>query len=203
MLKYPQSVIDYCCASERKTIAQVIEKYNARATVTWEEISNYIPTAPISMLDIGCGIGATTSLVAQMSGAMDVHLIDGEGSLKLQGSFNPEGTTAWNDVRLAKTMVQANVDNDVTVTMHMPNPQLDFVDLDLIVSFRSWCHHYPADTYLKLAQRGLREGGTLIVDVRAGTDGEQVLLAGGFTTIAHVNQNSTSPGKCRRLVLRR
>lgn len=45
--------------------------------------------------------------------------------------------------------------------------------VDLVFSLVSWGYHYPVTDYLEDACALLRPGGTLILDVRTGTDGRE------------------------------
>ena len=55
------------------------------------------------------------------------------------------------------------------IHLHRIDPDTT-IPCDVMISLLSWGFHYPVSTYSDLAVRSLRSGGTLILDVRKGTD---------------------------------
>ena len=119
-------------------------------------------------LDIGCGYGGVAMWMAGRYPDATAHLIDGDGSEKWVG-YREDGQ-AWADVRIAVRLFEKHCPGRA-VKAYRPDPAKT-IPCDLIWSNVSWGHHYPIETYLDLALRSLRAGGTLIVDLRLGEVGE-------------------------------
>lgn len=156
-------------------------------------------TFPV-VLDIGCGSAGIDVLLARKFGALRVHLLDGDGSAPQVNGWN-RATDAWNDVEKGAELVRANSGPGVEVITHVAGQQLQIDDqLDLVISLRSWGHHYPIGIYLELVQRILKPDGTLILDIRRKTDGVEQLHAAGFRRVDRIEDRSE---KCDRLVFSR
>lgn len=161
------------------------------------EIAPYLPAKLESILDIGCGPAWVDVFIANSRrGVRVVHLMDGErdGYPKLHG-FHPASQPWWTvhaGARRVRERTRAKVQT------HAPDPALT-VPVDVIISLKSWCHHYPAEHYLALARRSLKPGGRLIVDVRNGTDGAKVLAKRGFQEVWAGGRSS----KCIRMAFDR
>jgi SAM-dependent methyltransferase len=119
---------------------------------------------PQSMLDIGCGLGLSSALIAKYSNMNYLALLDGDGSGKLFSDYRTDAP-AWNDVRIAGTLARANVGDGCRVETFFQDRELT-IPVDLIVSFKSWGTHYPVGHYLPLAKRSLNPGGLIVIDLR-------------------------------------
>ena len=146
----------------------------------YEEIAPHLPERFDSILDIGCGPAWVNVWIANERGLKTVHLMDGEreGQPKTHGYHR--ATYPWWTVHAGAKRVRERTRAEVKT--HAPDPTL-IIPVDVIISLKSWCHHYPAEHYLNLARRSLKIGGRLIVDIRNGTDGLEVLNDNGFRTV--------------------
>lgn len=153
---------------------------------------------PATVLDIGCGLGLLDVLIAQAYMPTTVHLLDGSGDPARRSRGYRLQMEAWNDVDMAATMFRANVYSGTCPFARVHRPGEFDIPADLILSSRSWCHHYPAAVYLASVKRSLAAGGLLVVDVRAGTDNLDVLRSAGFEVVARVPDPSE---KCGRFAL--
>jgi SAM-dependent methyltransferase len=178
----------------------------SRFTRDMEGMGPWLPARIDSFLDIGCGSGRLAVLLAQhYGGAVDVHLIDGDRRVeafgKEQVGYAPT-TPPWNDRAAAAELVRAKVPA-ARVFDYPPDPRLT-IPVDLIVSTKSWGHHYGADVYLGLARRSLRPGGRIIMDLRDSThdpragDGLGVMKAGGFRVVVELER--TTVKTCRTVL---
>ena len=185
---YPQSVVDDM-ARRGKGIGSL------RETQAERQFADMRPTidrwsrdlAIRSVLDIGCGLALIDIMIARHYLVDEVHLIDGDGSSQKGVGYDPDAV-AWNDVRLGADMVRANVpDDDVIVTPHFaPGDWPRMGKFDLVISCRSWCHHYPAATYARQVAASLTPGGLVITDIRRKTNGLQTMLDAGFRVLERV-----------------
>lgn len=164
----------------------------------------WLPSTVSDILDIGCGNcpRLDVHLARHYGGAATMHLLDGDRRIppigKEQVGFR-QSTKAWKD-RFAGVAYLRDRVPDCRIVDHPPDPQRD-IPCDLIVSFRAWGHHFPIGAYLDLARFSLRPGGRIVVDIRAGTDGLDVLRDGGFELISpNLELRSL---KCGRWVLAR
>ena len=174
-----------------------------RATVAYpainEQLKNYFE--PKSILDIGCGLALIDVLYAQHHPITRVSLIDGDGKAeRIPDKYSPD-QRPWNSVWLGAEMVHVNCPK-AAVDARMPDQiSNEFANqVDLIVSIRSWGHHYPVDPYLELVKRVLSPQGVIVTDIRANTNGRQLIEQAGFSTMCRIRDSST---KCDRLAFTR
>lgn len=153
---------------------------------------------PHSILDIGCGLAITDIFLVRAFGPKTLYLLDGDGTIpKIEVGFKA-GQQPWNDVAIGAAMVRANVQLDCAV--FEVRPTAFTMPADLIVSFRSWGHHYPVGTYIESVKRSLSPNGVVVLDIRQGTDGRAAMLDAGFRLMTQVPDPSI---KCARLVFKR
>jgi len=153
---------------------------------------------PRTLLDIGCGLGIASIILAQQFDLTDLHLMDGDGSSEIYHDYR-EDALPWNDVELARKMAAANVPLGCLVSAYYADPNR-IIPVDVIVSFKSWGTHYPVSTYLPLAWHSLEPGGLVVMTLRPGDEKflqEQVgeVVAAGFKLVdrqsrQHVFQRS-------------
>ena len=182
-------------------------KYQIRAVMALTDVypafEELGATTADTYLDIGCGIGGPSAWFAHIMKATKVHLIDGSDGAAPRSSGWNEEAKAWNDVMVAKKIVQANVGKDVEVIAHYAGcPITEFrpLSLDLITSFRSWGHHYNVPTYTALAQHALKPNGLILLDVRNKTKGIDQMNKAGFAQVVQVPNHSK---KCERWIFKR
>jgi SAM-dependent methyltransferase len=153
----------------------------------------------LTVLDIGCGLAAIDVLLVREFGARTVYLIDGNGGAPQIHGWNNDATEPWNDVEQGAWVVKNNVAAEVDVITYVAGEKRIYAcdQVDLVISLRSWGHHYPVSVYLPLVERALRPGGTLILDIRRKTAGVEELEAAGFSKIGRIDDRSE---KCDRLM---
>jgi len=166
-----------------------IEHEANRYERTYESMRPWLPAKCNDFLDIGCGRGGIAIHVARHYCTATAHLIDGSDE-QPPVSWCTDGTP-WRDVGTAMAAFARHAP-EIAVKTWPPDPLLA-IPCELIYSNCSWGHHYPISTYLGLACRSLRPGGTLIVDLRIGPLGEQgrAALARHFDPVATIE----TPGK--------
>ena len=166
-MKFPDEVSNYL--RKRKLSGQGELQDQIRRA--YKQLLTLIPlidaSLPQSILDIGCGLGCVDVLLARL-GVKVVHLMDGDGTALRRDDY-AVNMEAWNDVKLAADIVQMNAPADTVVHAHRVDPDL-YASVEMIISFKSWGTHYPVATYLPLAQRCLKPGGLLVLDLRKGID---------------------------------
>lgn len=197
-LTYPQTVLDNLMTKLGKTDSQ---RKQDRALVQFENMRPFLDTAARSLLDIGCGFGLIDIHIANHLPLIEeIHLVDGDGTEPSSGSFR-EDMKAWNDVCVAEAMVRANVRSDIRVASYYARVFAgDFIagtGFDLVISTRSWGHHYPARTYAGLVRQYLRPGAHVIMDVRIKSDGLDEMRRAGFKCVGQIPDHSL---KCKRWI---
>jgi len=150
---------------------------------------------PESLLDIGCGLALIDVHLARAWPGVRVHLLDGDGTGAQDRGFK-QTMTAWGDVAAGAAMMRANVPACPPVTIHAPRPF--HLAVDLIISSRSWGHHYPVSVYAESVVRSLNPGGLVVLDIRTGTSGLTQLAALGFEVVCRIPDPSE---KCGRFAL--
>lgn len=159
------------------------EKYRARVLRDFETIKPWLPKSVSRIVDIGCGLAGVDVHLARETKARSVVLIDGDGTGSRKMGF-VDNTRAWSDVEIGAELVEANLPGISIYGFAEGNiKKSTWLWCDLLISLKSWCHHYPAETYLGLVQRSLEFHGRMILDIRTGTNGLAVLEAGGFRSI--------------------
>jgi SAM-dependent methyltransferase len=198
-MKWPVDVLVYL-ASTGRTPAGSCARIEERAAGDVAEILPYLEGVPVrSMLDIGCGLALVDVLLARAVAPRRVYLLDGAEPGVLDRGYKTV-MQPWGSVAIAASMFRANVDAAVELVTLAPEPfELDH-PVDLIISNRSWGHHYPVSVYLESVTRSLAPGGVLAVDLRAGRGGAAEIQAAGFEHVAEIKQ---AGGKCDRVIFRR
>jgi len=202
----PQEVFAHARKFEDRPFIGIYTKYNDRARLACEALlpllAKHGTTSITRYLDIGCGTGAISALVAKLLKAEAIYLIDGAGEAPRMTGFTEHGS-AWNDVFIAMAMVRANVPNNTVVGgFYASQPAYPLLAdrIGLITSFRSWGHHYHVEEYVKAVKKHLGVGGLVMLDIRNGTNGKEVMQRNGFHLLDRVPDTSE---KCQRLLYTR
>lgn len=197
-VKFPDSVALWFGLTDPAQRAAKLSTVMSRAMPEVREIVRALPSMrPAHIVDIGCGLGAKTLALAWIYRIEYIYLLDGDGSREHKGGYQ-ERTDAWTDVSLARDFLQANLSPDYKVQAINTNIwDKTAIPADLIVSFRSWGHHFSVREYLDFAWASLNPGGHVILDIRRNTDGFQLMLDRGFKMLMELNDPSS---KCCRMV---
>lgn len=153
-------------ASDR---AQWLEAYRADLARTYEEIAPHLPPRCWGILDIGSGLGGIDILLARhyvRAGEKQpwINLLDGEDDPPVMKLHRE----TFNNMRVAQDFHRDNGIRCDQFAYYTPSSPSLPKPYDLVVSFGSWCFHYPPATYLKLLLKGggLHRDTVVIVDVR-------------------------------------
>lgn len=162
------------------------EQYAEACQIDFEAMKPYLLEG--DLIDIGCGLGGPTSLIAQHCGGT-VHLVDGTADGARKAGYKPT-MEPYNDRAMTERMLEANGVTDYhwhnVGTKTLPKVQN-------VVSLISWGWHYPVSTYLEAVESALPKGGRLILDLRPGQGGEAE-LAHSFELVARYQ----GFGKCAK-----
>jgi SAM-dependent methyltransferase len=174
------------------------EAVTRRALDDYQQLVPFLPEAAASFLDIGCGLGGLAALLANHYGPrVKAHLLDGAGwrPKTRQDMGYHDKAAPWSDVgeaaRLLRETLGLRAIPWTPAEIDQAGAQA-VKPLDLVVSIKSWGHHYSVTRYLKLVRCSLQLGGRLIRDLRTGAGGEAVLASAGFKLVDVVRRGVKS-----------
>jgi len=147
----------------------------------YESIKNSLQENPSSVLDIGCGVAGIDVMLTRhydkVGKKIDLYLLD-KTELNKKVFYGLEKTTAYyNSLDVARDFLIANGASKENIhTQEVAgNPIFQGKQFDLVISLISWGFHYPVETYLDEVYDLLKPGGKLIIDVRKGSGGEDLI----------------------------
>jgi SAM-dependent methyltransferase len=154
-------------------------------------IRPYLPAAPRTIVDIGCGIAAIDAMLFHHYDRptnLTFILVDrSQVEEKVHYGFQSRGAF-YNSLEAAKNCLVLNGVPEHNVVLKEAGDSIQIApegSVDLVISIISWGFHYPVDTYLTEVLRILKPGGSLILDVRRNTGGLE-LLHDHFDTVSEV-----------------
>jgi len=129
-------------------------------------IEPYLPASCDAVLDIGSGMGGIDVLLARHFGDQcRVTLLDGVDDAPDMVKHNETFSNRDAARRFLKLNGLEQVDFIDANDAHRRAPRF----YDLVVSFKSWCFHYPPERYMDLVKSASIAGQTkIIVDMRGG-----------------------------------
>ena len=152
---------------EAKIRAQkIIDMYFSGMKREYETLQVFLPVNCSKILDIGCGIAGIDVYINEhySSQSIEYYLLDkSEVKENVYYMFKDKGAF-YNSLDLAKATLASNgihENNDINIEKNV----------DLALSLISWGFHYPVNTYLDKVYALLNRKGVLILDIRKGTDG--------------------------------
>jgi hypothetical protein len=155
-------------ASDRRQWHQLYERDLLR---TYAEIRPHLPKLCWGLLDIGSGLGGIDVLIGRHYEQRDgcrpyTHLLDGIDDPPVMRLHRE----TFNSMRVARDFQTKNGLPAERFGFFGTREQFYRRPYDLVVSFGSWCFHYPPSVYLRELTKGggLHEGTILIVDMRRG-----------------------------------
>jgi SAM-dependent methyltransferase len=146
----------------------------------YQSIRGVLPAVCTSVLDIGCGVAGIDVFIQRRYGEDDIDffLLDrSEVTPNVFYSFQSHGAF-YNSLEVARTLMTSNGIPAERVHLLEVTPAMEIRitgKIDLIISLLSWGFHYPVSTYLSRVHELLSDKGVLVMDVRKGSDGVQLL----------------------------
>jgi len=145
-----------------------------------DTIRAFLPSAPSAILDIGAGLGGIDLTLHNYFDSHPIlYLLDKEGvSPTRHGGYHVSAKDfpSYHSFLCTRRFLEANGvpgENIKTIDIAMsPFPTEKF---DMVISLLSWGFHFSVDMYIQEVYNQLNKGGRLIIDIRKGTDGVDVL----------------------------
>lgn len=180
-LPFPTSLYNIVVAIEaRFGRARIKQLYQDDMRQEYLTIKPVLPAQCSSVLDIGCGVAGIDVFIQRhyADQPIDFFLLDKSHVEKnVFYLFKPDGAF-YNSLDVSRTMLTDNGIDAQRVHLREATEH-DGIDVDrktdLVISLLSWGFHYPVATYVEQVCDLLSDDGIVIVDVRKGTDGVDVL----------------------------
>lgn len=172
-----------------------VQKIKAMYLADMEEeylcIRSALPDNCTRILDVGCGVaGIDIFLYGHYEHEKaEFHLLDkSEVTESVFYDYHKKGAF-YNSLEVAKETLQLNGINAQNVYLHEATEDNEITadgGFDLVLSLISWGFHYPVETYLERVYELLNRGGVVILDVRKGTGGLELIAQkfGEFSVIS-------------------
>lgn len=157
--------------------ATIQDQYHRDLRNEYETIQKYLPSTCARILDIGCGVAGIDLFLSRHYGhTADVWLLDKDGVSDVYYGFE-DVASFYNSLDVARQFLELNgVSASRIHTVNMLNEAFPGgAVFDLVISLISWGFHYPVSTYIDQVYKTLAPNGSLIIDVRADTSGEEEL----------------------------
>lgn len=158
----------------------------------------YLPPHAEAILDIGCGMAGIDVPLYWHFGAPKIFLLDATKKDPIHYGFRARAAF-YNSLESARDLLIANSvpEKDINLFVATENFDIPNTKFDFIFSLIAWGFHFPVETYLANVYDALKPGGVLIIDIRANTQGEDILKA------TFGNSRAIYEGKNRRVLCRK
>ncbi len=136
----------------------------------FQTFENFLPQNVRSILDIGCGLGIINIFFNQKyKNDLKFFMLDKDkidSSIKYGFSENYE---SYNDLNETENLLFANGINKDQLHVQNVDKKINInLKIDLIISLKSMCYHYPLENYLALLKKICTKDTEFILDVTGG-----------------------------------
>ncbi len=157
-----------------KNLNQQTEDLFKKEFQTFEDC---LPENIDSILDIGCGLGVINIFLNQKyKNNLSFFLLDKDkidSSIKYGFSKDYE---SYNDLNETKNLLCNNGLNDDQVYIENVDNKINIkLKIDLIISLKSMCYHYPLENHLELLKNVCTKDTEFILDVTGGLYSEEFM----------------------------
>ena len=133
-------------------------------------IRSFLPTKAENIIDIGCGLGIINIFLNKIyNNKTNFYLLDKnriDSKIRYGFSSNYESYNDLNETK--KLLVDNNISKDKIQTINVESEIIIDQKIDLVISLKSMCYHYPLDEYLGLFSDCCKTDTTFIFDVTEG-----------------------------------
>lgn len=180
-LPFPVPLFNLAVAVESRFGADRVKRmYATDMMAEYETIRPSLPRMCSTVLDIGCGVAGSDVLLDRhyADQAPAFHLLDkSQVEQSVYYLFKPRAAF-YNSLEVAHSVLTGNgiPTERVYLRTATERNEIDIeTPIDLVISLLSWGFHYPVETYCKRVHEVLSDDGVVILDIRKGTDGIDVL----------------------------
>jgi SAM-dependent methyltransferase len=155
---------------------KIIDMYFSDMKQEYDSLKHFLPANCSRILDIGCGIAGIDIYINEHYAPQNIeyYLLDkSKIEEKVYYMFEEKGAF-YNSLDITKATLVANGinENNIHLIEATENNDIDIKqNVDIVLSLLSWGFHYPVNTYLDKVYALLNRKGVLILDIRKGTDG--------------------------------
>ncbi len=163
---------------------QIFQSYSVVMEREYESIKPHLPSKLETIMGIGPGVAGLEVFLSwhcSFENMPEPHivLIDKTGVDPIHFGFQKEAA-AYNSLATSKKTLIENGHGSGAVETVEAELAAGLINryrgkVTLVTSLIAWGFHFPVDTYLDLVFDLLEPGGRLIIDVRKGTDGHDLL----------------------------
>lgn len=180
-LPFPVPLFNLAVAVESRFGAERVKRlYASDMVAEYETIRSSLPPRCSTMLDIGCGVAGIDVFLDRhyADQAPAFYLLDkSQVERNVYYLFKPKAAF-YNSLEIARTVLTSNGIPPERVHLLTATERNEIGverPIDLVISLISWGFHYPVEIYCKRVREVLSDDGVVILDVRKGTDGIDVL----------------------------
>ena len=141
-----------------------------------EIIKNFLPYKAENIMDVGCGLGIINIFLNQIyENKVNFYLLDKNQinkKIKYGYSYNYESYNKLDETK--KLLLNNGLDNKSINIYDVDKEFFINKKIDLVISLKSMCYHYPIDIYLKLFSSCCDNDTTFIFDVTEGLFSENL-----------------------------
>jgi SAM-dependent methyltransferase len=171
---YDSKVAAHCRPRQLESLGVL---YRGEAEQEADSVIPHLPEGTTRLMDLGCGLAAADLAIGLRLPDLSFSLVDQDRfEDRPHYGFEAEAS-AYNS--LAETMVfltQNGLAVERVETTDMLSQSFPSgTTMDAVISLISWGFHYPVETYVNEVFDVLRPNGVVILDVRRGTNGLDVL----------------------------
>ncbi|MDP8925272.1 MAG: hypothetical protein M3O34_20700 [Chloroflexota bacterium] len=154
--------------------------YDADMRREYASIARFLPERCSAILDIGCGVAGIDAFLYRRYAdqSPDIYLLDKSRVERAVYYLFAQRAAFYNSLEVARALLVANGVPSRRVHPLEATSRNDIeleTKVDLVLSLISWGFHYPVDTYVDRVRSLLSEDGVVILDVRKGTAGLDIL----------------------------
>ena len=136
----------------------------------FQTFENFLPQNVDSILDIGCGLGIINIFFNQKyKNDLKFFMLDKD---KIDSTIKygfAENYESYNDLSETENLLYANGINKEQLYIQNVDKKIDInLKLDLIISLKSMCYHYPLENYLDLLKKICTKDTEFILDITGG-----------------------------------
>lgn len=178
-MKLHHGAVEVLCYQQTEYLKTLEVLYERSTRAIYENLRAWLPPRCGNILDIGAGLGGIDVMLSRhYEHNVHVTLMDIDG-------ISEKKKIGWHtQVEKFGHYTSFEAAHDFLVENGLPESHITFRDarlgvpagpFDVIVSLLSWGFHYPVETYADGAYAALAFGGSLIIDIRKGTGGDEKL----------------------------